>query len=375
MATDVDTHSDLAIPPGEYLEEVLDELGMTKDELARRMSRPASKLSPIFKGDKAITPETALQLEMVVGVPAHIWLGLEGEYRLALARRESEADEQQLKQEARLVRAHCYAQLAKLGVVAVTTRPTEKVRELRRFFGVASLNAVPNVHRYEVAFREGAPRGSGCAPEAVASWLRLAERQAAEIDAVAFDRTRLQCGLGEIRAMTLQEPEAFLPRLSELLASAGVAFVLLPHFPGTHTHGATFRTGTDRAVLAMTTRGAWADIFWFSLFHEIGHLLLHGKREVIIESDNGDTSHGPREREADDFARDTLMATSDYARFVAATDFRPPAITAFADSIGIAPGVVVGRLQHDDHLRHEWGNQLRVRYRWGEDAARSGGHF
>jgi HTH-type transcriptional regulator / antitoxin HigA len=86
MAIESGVHSDLAIPPGEYLEEVIDELGMSKDELARRMTRPPSKLSPIFKGKKAIAPDTALQLEKVVGVPAHIWLGLELEYRVTRLR-------------------------------------------------------------------------------------------------------------------------------------------------------------------------------------------------------------------------------------------------------------------------------------------------
>ena len=88
MMTDRSVHSDLAVPPGEYLEEVLEELGMTKDELAKRMDRPAPKLSAIFKGEKAITPDTALRLERGLGVPAHIWIGLESEYRLALARTE-----------------------------------------------------------------------------------------------------------------------------------------------------------------------------------------------------------------------------------------------------------------------------------------------
>src|SRR5690606_38631493 len=79
-------HSDLPIPPGEFLEEVLEDLGMSKDELAKRMNRPAAKLSAIFRGDKALTPDTALQLEKVTNVPAHIWNGLESEYRLTLAR-------------------------------------------------------------------------------------------------------------------------------------------------------------------------------------------------------------------------------------------------------------------------------------------------
>ena len=97
MATDKPIHSNLPIPPGEYLEEVLDELEMTKSALAHRMGRPASKLSAIFKGQKAITPDTALELEEVLGIPAHIWLGLESEYRLTLSREKKRAMEESLK--------------------------------------------------------------------------------------------------------------------------------------------------------------------------------------------------------------------------------------------------------------------------------------
>ena len=86
MPTKKHIESDLAIPPGEYLEEVLEEIGMTKTELARRMNRPAPKLSAIIKGTKSITAETALQLERILKVPAHIWMGPESEYRLVLAR-------------------------------------------------------------------------------------------------------------------------------------------------------------------------------------------------------------------------------------------------------------------------------------------------
>ena len=99
MMTETAIHSDLPIPPGEYLEEIIGELGMTKDELAQRMNRPASKLSSIFKGQKAITPDTALQLEKVVGVPAHVWTGLEAEYRLTLARIQAESEQESLKVE------------------------------------------------------------------------------------------------------------------------------------------------------------------------------------------------------------------------------------------------------------------------------------
>ncbi|MBN2566058.1 MAG: HigA family addiction module antidote protein [Candidatus Eisenbacteria bacterium] len=369
MTTEASIHSDLAIPPGEYLEEVVEELGMTKDELARRMSRPASKLSPIFKGEKAITPDTALQLETVLGVPAHVWLGLESEYRLTLARRENEAELQRMRDESKLVTSYCYAELVKAGVVAKTTRPLEKVQELRRFFGVASLFAIPNLRRYQVAFRQGAAKSQRRSSEAIAAWLRLAEHRALAGEAVAFDRPRLRAALPSIRGLTTLDPEVFVPELTEVLADAGVAFVILPHFPGTGVHGATFRSGRGVAVLAMTIRGAWADIFWFSLFHELGHLLLHDKRDVILESDDTDPLAQEREAQADAFARDALIDPRDYERFVRRDDFMSPSVKRFAAAVGLAPGIVVGRLQHDGHLRHKWGNDLRVRYKWTSSAA------
>src|SRR5664280_2040257 len=122
MTTSASIHSDLAIPPGEYLEEVIAELDMSKDELARRMRRPPAKLSAVFKGEKAITPDTALQLEKVVGVPAHIWLGLESEYRLTLARAQSQVEYARLRDESRLVAGYCYSELMKAGVVVKTTK-------------------------------------------------------------------------------------------------------------------------------------------------------------------------------------------------------------------------------------------------------------
>ncbi len=87
MATETErSWSNLAIPPGELLQEELDAIGMTQQELASRIRRPPQVVNEIIRGKKAITHETALQLEMVLGVPAHIWVNLESSYRMALAK-------------------------------------------------------------------------------------------------------------------------------------------------------------------------------------------------------------------------------------------------------------------------------------------------
>ncbi len=356
------THSDLAIPPGEYLEEVISELGMTKNELARRMNRPAPKLSAIFTGEKAITPDTALQLEKVIGVPAHIWTGLEAEYRLTLARNQEVLEMQRLRDESNLVTKFCYSKLVKLGFVARKTKAVEKVQELHRFFGVTSLKNVSALKRYQVAFRQGAGKRSA---EATSAWLRIGEFQAQKTESAPFRRDVLESALPSIVDMTRLPPEKFEPQLRQTLLAAGVVLVLCPHLPKTYLHGATFWLGPNKAVLMMTIRGSWADIFWFSLFHEIGHLLLHGKQVVFLEGDSPEERSDKPEKEADRFAADILIPPGEYKSFLKAEAFHPQDIKSFAGSLGIEPGIVIGRLQHDGYLKSSWHNHLRYRYAWG----------
>ena len=361
MATNQEIYSDIAIPPGEYLEEVIEDLGMTKGELAKRMNRPAPKLSAIFKGDKAVTPDTALKLEKVVGVPAHVWTGREAEYRLALARSHHEEEQKRLKEESQLVKRFPYADLVKLGVVAKKTRPTEKAIELQKFFGVASLKTVLSLRRYQAAFRAGRHERS---PEAVAAWLRIGELQAQRMRCASFQKRRLKDSLESVRTMTLQSPEDFQENLYQLLADSGVALAVCPHFPGTYAHGATFWLGRNKAVVMMTLRYKWADVFWFSLFHELGHILFHNRQAVILEGKDADSTRKTLEEEADQFAADTLILPGAYKAFLKASRFFAEDIDRFARKVGISPGIVVGRLQKEGHIRPSWHNSLRIRFEW-----------
>ncbi len=365
MATKQNIESDLAIPPGEYLEEVLEALGMTKDELAKRMNRPATKLSAIYKGEKAITPDTALRLERVVGVSAHIWAGLESDYRLALARMQETKEQEQLKAESKLVTKYRYAELVKLGVVKKLTRPMEKALALQKFFGVTSLNTIPVLRRYQPAFRVG-KQIKNHHPEAIASWLRMGELAAVKIHCAPFNPTALRKAVSKIRQMTRQPPELFQDELHQILAECGVALIICPHMPGTGIHGATFRMGPDKAVIMMTLRYKWADIFWFSLLHEMGHILLHGRNAVILEGVDNDPKITKQEDQADKFAADALIPPEDYKAFIAAKTFYPDDIRDFSDRMGINPGIVVGRLQNDGFLERSWHNGLRTRFQWKE---------
>lgn len=372
MAISASVQSNLAIPPGEYLEEVIEDLGMTKDELARRMSRPASKLSAIFRGDKAITPDTALQLEKVVGVPAHIWTGLETEYRLTLARQQEAKAEQRLREEAGLVTKFQYAELFKLGIVEKQTRPADKVLSLQRFFGVTSLKNVMELRRYQAAFRRSIVGSRKPSPEATAAWLRIGEIGAQKMDCAPFDEERLTTQLEHLRKLTTRQPDDFQDDLLTTLANTGVALVICPHLPKTYVHGATFCLGREKAVLMMTMRGKWADVFWFSLFHELGHILLHDRRTVFLECDVSDRTVDKQEAEANRFAEDALIPGEEYRLFTAKGQFYPDDIRRFARIIDIHPGIVVGRLQNDGLLDRAWHNRLRERHEWKTEQGDTG---
>jgi len=293
MATETHVYSDLPIPPGELLTETLESLGLSQAELARRMDRPVQAINEIARGSKEITPETAIQLERVLGVAAHIWLGLETEYQHTKARLE---DLKRLEEEANLTAKFPCDALARLGWIPKTSNRIERAAHLLAFFGVGSLRVVREAEA--VAFRTS--RAREAQPEALAAWLRKGALEGQSITTKPFSEPRLRAALPELRRLTTKMPTVFEPAVKNTLASAGVALALLPHLPKTQANGAARWLSPEQALIQLSLRGKWADIFWFTLFHEIGHLLLHGRRDVFIEwVDRGEDN---RETEADKFA-------------------------------------------------------------------------
>lgn len=351
--------SDLAIPPGEYLGEVLEEMRLNQAELARRMGRPAQVINEIIKGEKAITPETSIQLEQVLGVAAYIWTGLESEYRLIKA---SQAEAGKAIKEESLLFQFPYLELSKLGLVEKTRDSLTKIQNLRRFFGVASLFNLEGVKKYSPAFRQSTSNDIN--HEALAAWLRTGSVMASKIDCEKYSKDLLLSNFAAIRALTLEvEPSEFLPRLELLLQQSGIALIVIPHFKKTHTTGATFWETENKAVLMMSLRGSWADIFWFSLFHELGHILLHNKRTTFLENGTSDPAWKKQEDQADEFAQKTLIPVKEFQLFKESRKFSGSSIKSFANSIGIAPGIVTGRLHHEKCLPYT-SHAGRIRYKW-----------
>jgi HTH-type transcriptional regulator/antitoxin HigA len=362
MTTNKQLYSDLAIPAGEFLAEVLETRQISQAELARRMGRPIPAINEIVKGEKTITPETALQLEQVLGVPAHIWTGLETQCQLVRAHAK---EKEQLAQELPLLNQVPFNALANLGFVAKTRDAFDKVRELQRFFAVSALSNMPKVRAYAPAFRCSGKRNAS--PYALAAWLKCGDVRAQSCETRPYSKDAITTSLSDLRALTVKSPEEFEPVLRRKLADAGVALVMLPHLPKTYANGATFWLSPEKAVLMMSIRGGWADIFWFSLFHELAHILLHDKRMTFIEDGANNPGVKRQEDEANSFAANRLIPESDYEKLLKLQIIGPPTVRSFAQEIGVHPGIIVGRLQHDGKLPQGSPlNRMRTRFVWKE---------
>lgn len=351
--------SDWAIPPGDYLAEVLEELGMSQAELSRRMGRPAQAINELLKGEKELTSETALQLEQVLGVPAHLWTGLEAEYQLVKAR---EAAQASLERECAMLSEFPLKKLADLGFIRRFRDKAEQVGELRRFFGVAALSAIPTVRAYQPAFRK--QDGGKDHSYAVAAWLRAGALTASRIQTGEFAVDHVQTCADGVRHLTCEDPAISFPKLQADMAACGVALVALPHFDGTGIHGAVFwerPSGAERAVVLVTLRRKYSDTFWFSLLHELGHVVLHkpDRRSVFLDDSSVDAV---QEAQANAFASDALINRTAYGAFMQQGDFSEVSVRAFAAQERICPGVVVGRLQVEKRIGFGTLDHLRVRY-------------
>ncbi|MCP4641715.1 MAG: HigA family addiction module antidote protein [bacterium] len=348
---------DIAIPPGETLKETIDALGMTQVNLATRMGRPLKTINEVIKGKTAITAQTATELERVLGAPATFWLRLEMDYQVTLARLK---ERKGVEKDISLLERFPYTEMAKLGWVEKVRDKADRVLRLRSYLGVASLDRVPLVE--EAAFRKSPKRKAS--PEALSAWMRQGELLAQHVEAEPFDKRRLLKNLELMRELTRKSIRGATTEMARLCAEAGVALVFVPHLAKTYANGAAFWISADKAVIQLSIRNRYEDVFWFTLFHEAGHIVKHSKKETFIDTDCDAQSE--REGEANTFAGNILIPPGDYAAFVRARRYSAGTVRQFAKSIGVSAAVVVGRLQHDELLPLTHLHGLRRKLEWAQ---------
>ena len=347
---------DYVTPPGETLQEILDTMGMTKAELAERIGKTPKTVGEIIKHGAPITPATAMELEKVLGTPASFWNNRERRFRESLARQD---ERKNLIKECGWLKVFPLGEMIQKGWIKKHIDKITQVDELLRFFGVASceqwtkLWVSPDaVYRQSKAFSNK--------PEACSVWLRKGELQAREITCAPYKKERFKSALKEIRFLTRSAPERFETRTIELCADAGVAVVFTSQIKGAPVYGVTRWLTPDRAMIQLSLRGRFEDLLWFTFFHEAGHILVHGKKEVFIETNE---DQNIKEKEADQFATNFLIPPAAWHHFIALDNYRgSAAVEAFAAQLEISPAIIVGRLQYEKLIPHSHLNGLRRRF-------------
>lgn len=329
-------------PPGATLAETLEAIGMTQAELARRADRPVKTVNEIVQGKTELTADTAIQLERVLGVPAGLWLSLERNYRESLARARDRRD---LEQHVERLREIPVGAMEKLGWIPHGKDKIERLSNVLSFFGVASVEALEQ--RADARFR--ASRAFQANRIAIGAWLRKGHLEAQKIEVGPWDRDRFTSALAEAKSLAASMPDDFASILTRLCAGAGVAVVYVPELPGTRLWGAT-RWVADKAIIQLSLRYRREDHFWFTFFHEAAHVLLHGKKELFVETADAGGETDEKEQEADRFASEYLAPSSQLRAEFAAGAVSAAAVKGFAKRHGVSPGIVVGRLQHEKLL-------------------------
>ncbi|MEO5332521.1 MAG: HigA family addiction module antitoxin [Magnetococcus sp. YQC-5] len=352
---------DYAVHPGEMLEEYLSTLGMSQTELSTRTGIVLKHINEIIRGKAAITADTALKLERTVGHSASYWNNLQQLYEEDVARL---ADQKRLEDDLGWLKQVPVQRMLVSGWIKKYQDKKEQLAEIFRFFGVASRAQWEEVwNGSPVAVFRQSQKGMIDAI-AVSAWLRQGEIQAQGIPCAAFDKSKFKGVLTEIRRLTREPPQDVLPRLISLCSGVGVAVVLIPDLPKTGISGATRWLTSNKALIQLSLRYKSDDQLWFTFFHEAGHLLLHGKKDMFLEGVA--EINQEKEDEANRFAVEFFIPFARWDTFKQQHPHTLASVRTFAETLGIAPGIVVGRLQHEKIVDFSWGNDLKRRLSWEE---------
>lgn len=353
--TKIPFEPDYAVAPGRTLLETIEKLGIDQIELAERTGLTPKTVNLIINGKAPLTQQTAMLLELVTSVPARIWNNLECNYREQLARIDSH---KQLEKQLDWLKEIPTKELIARGAIPATSDRVTLLSQTLKFFGVASVEAWHDGWSHgQFAFRKS--HSATANDGKLASWLRLAELQGQQTTVSKYTKEQFKEVVESARSLTRSPPKDFVPTLIESFSSAGVVVCLVPEIPGCKISGAAKWLSMDKALIAVNLRGKKNDLFWFTLFHEAGHILNDSKKETYVDVGYSDD---PREKNANHFARDLLIPLA-YSQRLKSLKARSD-VEAFAKEIGIAPGIVVGRMQHEQIIKYSYLNDLKETFEW-----------
>ena len=349
---------DYAAPPGDMLAETIEYLGITQTELARRMDRPIKTINEIIQGKAALTADTSLELERVLGIPAHLWNGMESNYREHLARQRAA---ERLEVDEAWLGSLPVSKMQKLGWLPTTKDKRQVMEEMLCFFGCANVNGWREQWGGPMAAFRKSPKLQS-EPEALAAWLRKAEMEGRKQQCAPYKEAAFLKALTRLKKVTTLPVGEWVVAIQEECNACGVAYVLLPELPKTHVSGAARQITDDVALIVQTGRYKDDGHFWFTFFHEARHVLQGKlKREWLVEYEGREDA---LETDANQYAREFLIPTDEIRKMrdKCGGKMTVTAGKELADKLGISHGIVAGRPQYDRIWLPFVGNNMKTRY-------------
>ena len=343
-------------PPGDMLQEKLEELGMPIKEFALRCGKPEPTIHAVLQGRSSVTPDMAILFEKVLGIPAHLWLNMQCRFDEYKARLQHD---EELKKDIQWAANFPFAEMVSKGFINAPPRCSSlgRVKSLLDFFGFAKPMVWEKYYHCQILKAEFRLSLAGL-PDvpALSAWLRYGENKARDFQELpSFNVENLKLQIPQMQELANLGKENFLPDLLELCRKVGIILVCTPHLRNSKARGAT-RWLKDTPLVQISDSYKRYDIFWFSFFHELGHIILHGKRDVFLEGIDYEQKKKEKEQEADDFAANCLIPRSVAVKLYS-FHYSEKALEEFCKQEHLHKAFVIGRLRHLGLLSYPIGNQ------------------
>lgn len=338
MSNYIEYKNRVAFHPGYYIKEVVSTSGLTQEDFAKRLDTTPKNLSLLIRGEQSLSLDLAMKLSRLLGTSVKYWLNLQNAYDVMIA--EFKSDEE-LELERRVFDFFKYKYFVEnFELPEFPRKIDEQIVSLRTFLNVSSLNVLTK-EDLTVSFRGS----KGILTEAniakANTMVQIAINATLCVDMPNFNKHKLGNAINRILKLT-SEHNDFFELIRTELKESGVNLVILPNIPGSKINGATKKLG-EKMMIMVNDRNSYSDTFWFTLFHELGHI-INGDYGISFEEE------GTKESLANKYAEDMLIPAKDYANFLSRNQYDVNSIVEFASSIERDPGIVLGRLQNDGYI-------------------------
>lgn len=340
----------IAFHPGSYIEDIIDELNITQDEFAKRMGVSSKTVSKIVNGKANITDILAEKLSRFTGISFKTWMNLQASYNKKVIEIKNKMALDEEKEIAKEIDFNYFKKELKI-IEDKTYRIDEKIEFLRRFLNISSLSYLKDFNS-NVSYRNNKFSSDINEKSIIKSnvMLEIAINEARKKADKSLDINKLKSKLNDLKSLINSNDKVY-EKLEENLLECGIILVTLPYFKGSNLNGAVYKFNNGSVLLLITDKQKRLDIFWFTLLHEIGHII-----NKDFNSNLDKNEYDCNENKADKFAQDFLINPISYKKFVEAHEFERESLEKFAKDNFITSDIVVGRLKNDGYIRQEFYN-------------------